>query len=202
MEGEKDIKNVLERLSIIEQRLKISRPNKSSLLPGCDQAENLEGEKVIENISERISICEQQLKTNEQNKSDLLPGYDHDDYLVAPPVLGDEDRLCDGALSALKILNEWIGNDQFCLEDLNSPPLRNMLPIVAKIITKHKLNDANAYLCLLRTLKGDLHVNVSYDMVDKAPFHDCWRMVQVLANSNFIENCRRKGDRKDSWHQA
>ena len=150
----------------------------------------MEGEKDIKNLLERLSIIEQ------------LPGYDQDDYLVAPPVLGDESKLCGGALSALKILNKWIGNDQFGLEDLNSPTLRNRLPIVAEIITEHKLNEANAYLCLLKTLKGVLYDYVSYDMNDKKPFNDCWRMVQVLANGNFIENCRRKGDQKDSWHQA
>lgn len=132
-------------------------------------------------LMDRLDRMEKQLDAaNRMNKSTFL-SEEGSDFLIPPPKLGKSGS----AASAVKALKVLISTEKYSLDDANCTPLRNLLPLVAGIIEQHKLNEYNAYFCVLNILKGDLSVVLSDLMNEKRPFAEAWRHIQLMAQGTY-----------------
>ena len=136
---------------------------------------------VTTDIHSRLNLLESQFQAagRMMNRSSFIPSQDDSDQLIGAPALGTGGT----ATNAIKAIRILMGHDKFSLEDvkLGSSQLKNLLPMVAQVIEDNKLNEANAYMCFLSILKGDLYTILSNQMQEKKPFSDSWRYVQLMA---------------------
>ena len=124
----------------------------------------------------------------------LLPSHDESDELTAAPKLGSGGNIAN----SLKAIKAVVGAKKFSLDDakLYGSPFRSLLPMVANIITEHRLNETNAYVCFLSTLEGELHTLLGNEMRDKKPFAASWRYIQMTAQGVYSRESIEKEIKK------
>ena len=124
------------------------------------------------------------------NRSSFIP---HDGVeLIACPIMGSNTNMT----KCMKSIRSFLGSEKFGTEDVGKgshSPLKNILPVIKRLIEQEKLDGPSAFLCLMAVLKGDLHHVVSNQMNEKKDFCDAWKHIQLLSHGSYS----RQGIKKE-----